>query len=185
MLRISFDNRDPDAVFAKKMEIEQLLSRDQISVNQSISITWLHNAMAEHMGVLVNALLAMSILMGLVGTLGLMATMSMNVIERTREIGVLKAIGATLKKICLLVIGEGLLVAIISIPFAFILGLFLSYYLGQLVGDIAFRTPLPLSPSHGALFLWLLIIIFGAIAATIYPAYRAVRNTTHQALSYE
>ena len=141
--------------------------------------------MAEHMGVLVNSLLAISILMGLVGALGLMSAMSMNVIERTREIGVLRAIGATPKKIRGLVINEGLLIGIISILIALGLSLLLSFYMGRLIGDMAFRTPLPLSVSSVAMMIWVLIIVAGSIAATMYPAGRAVKITTREALSYE
>ncbi len=185
MLRIAFDDRNPDAADAETIAIEQLLSRQHICVNQSIPVALLHNAMAEHMGVLVSSLLALSIMMGLVGALGLMSAMSMNVIERTREIGVLRAVGATLKKIGSLVVGEGLIAALISIPWACLPGLLLSYYLGRLIGEMAFRTPLALSISYGALAIWTFIIVAGSIVATIYPAIRAVRISTREALSYQ
>ncbi len=185
MLRISFENRAFENARTKTMEIENLLLREKISVNQSIPVSLLHNAMAEHMGVLVNSLLAMSILLGLVGALGLMSAMSMNIIERTREIGVLRAIGATPRKIRNLVINEGLLIGIISIPIAFGLSLLLSFYMGQLIGDMAFRTPLPLSVSSVAMMIWVLIIVAGSITATMYPAGRAVKITIREALSYE
>ncbi len=185
MFRISFENRDFENARIKTMDIENLLLREKISVNQSIPVSLLHNAMAEHMGVLVNSLLAMSILLGLVGTLGLMSAMSMNIIERTREIGVLRAIGATPGKIRNLVINEGLLIGIISIPIAFGLSLLLSFYMGQFIGDMAFRTPLPLSISSIAMMIWVLIIVAGSVAATMYPARRAVKITIREALSYE
>ncbi len=54
MIRISFENRGFENARMKTMEIENLLAREKISVNQSIPVSLLHNAMAEHMGVLVN-----------------------------------------------------------------------------------------------------------------------------------
>lgn len=185
MIRISYDNRSFENARRKTKEIENLLSRENISVAQSLPVSLLHNAMAEHMGVLVNSLLAISILMGLVGALGLMSAMGMNVIERTREIGILRAIGAQPKKIRNLVINEGLLVGIISILLAFSLSLPLSYCIGRLIGDMAFRTPLPLTVSSAAIMIWVMIILVGSIAATIYPAGRAAKITIREALSYE
>ena len=185
MFRISFENRGFENARKKTREIEALLLREKIAVYQSIPVSLLHNAMAEHMGVLVNSLLAMSILLGLVGALGLMSAMGMNIMERTREIGVLRAIGATPKKIRSLVINEGLLIGIISIFIAFCLSLLLSYYIGQFIGDMSFRTPLPLTVSSIAVLIWVLIIVAGSITATIYPAGRAVKITVREALSYE
>ncbi|UCD79942.1 MAG: FtsX-like permease family protein [Desulfobacterales bacterium] len=185
MIRISFQNRGFKNARMKTIEIENLLSRERISVNQSIPVSLLDNAMAKHMGVLVNSLLAISILMGRVGALGLMSAMSMNVSERTRVTGVLRAIGATPKKIRRLMINEGLLSGIISILTAFGLSLLLSFYMGQLIGIMALRAPLPLSVSSVAMMIWVLIRVAGSIAATMHPAGRAEKITTRQALSYE
>ena len=65
-------------------------------------------------GILVDLLLVMTILMALVGGLGLMGTMSINVIERTREIGVMRAIGAATRSIMQIIIVEGVLIGLIS-----------------------------------------------------------------------
>ena len=98
VLRISYDDRSKENAMRKNQEVETLLEREHISVSATIPVWLLHNAIAAHMKVLVNSLMAMAILMALVGTLGLMSTMSMNILERTREIGVMRAIGATPQK---------------------------------------------------------------------------------------
>ena len=109
----------------------------------------------------------------------------MNILERTREIGIMRAIGATPKKISALIVWEGLLIGSMSIFIAFALSLILSTYMGRLIGNMAFRTPLSLTISGLALGIWILIIILGSYAATLYPARRANKITTREALAYE
>ena len=123
--------------------------------------------------------------MALVGTLGLMSTMSMNVMERTREIGVMRAIGATPTKIRNLVVWEGLSIGVLSMVLAFLFSLLLSVFLGRMIGNMAFRTPLPLTISLLAGVIWIAIVVIGSYIATIFPARRANAITTREALAYE
>ncbi len=185
MLRVSYTDRSKENAMKKNREIEALLEKENISVSATIPVWLLHNAIAAHMKVLINSLMTMAILMGLVGTLGLMSTMSMNILERTREMGVMRAIGATPKKIRNLVVWEGLLIGALSIFIAIILSVILSTYMGRLIGNMAFRTPLSLTISTLALGVWILIIVIGSYAATLYPARRANKITTREALAYE
>ena len=111
--------------------------------------------------------------------------MSMNILERTREIGVMRAIGATPNKIRNLVVWEGLSIGALSIFIAIVLSIMLSTYMGRLIGNMAFRTPLSLTVSTLALGVWVLIIVAGSYVATIFPARRANKITTREALAYE
>lgn len=185
MLRIAFANRDRAFVKTKINEVENRLEREQIAVRSSVPVWLLHNAIAGHMRILINSLMAMAILMALVGTLGLLSTMSMNVMERTREIGVMRALGATPNRIRNLIVWEGLTIGAFSILLAFVLSLLLSTYLGQFIGNMAFRTPLSLAISPVALGIWVILIVVGSYLATLFPARRANRLTTREALAYE
>ncbi|MBY0434607.1 MAG: FtsX-like permease family protein [Cyclobacteriaceae bacterium] len=185
MLRIAYADRTKENAVRKNREVEALLERENISISAAIPVWLLQNAIAAHMKVLVNSLLAMAILMAFVGTLGLMSTMSMNILERTREIGVMRAIGATPTKIKNLIVWEGFFIGAMSIFLAVALSLILSTYLGRLIGNLSFRTPLTLTVSLLALGIWVLIIIVGSYVATLYPARRANKITTREALTYE
>ncbi|QIP13177.1 FtsX-like permease family protein [Spirosoma aureum] len=184
-LRIAFMDRNKAYAADKTRAVEKVLERDNIPVRSSVPVWLLHNAIAGHMKILINSLLAMAILMALVGTLGLLSTMSMNVMERTREIGVMRAIGATPRKIRNLIVWEGLAIGAISIVLAFGFSLLLSTYLGRFIGNMAFRTQLGLIISPLACSIWVGIIIAGSYLATLFPARRANKLTTREALAYE
>lgn len=185
MLRIAYADRAKENAVSKNRNVEALLEKENISAISTIPVWLLQNAIAAHMKVLVNSLMAMAILMALVGTLGLMSTMSMNILERTREIGVMRAIGATPKKIRNLIVWEGLFTGALSVFIAIIFALVLSTVLGRFIGNMAFRTPLSLTVSTVALAVWILLIIAGSYVATIFPARRASMITTREALAYE
>jgi putative ABC transport system permease protein len=185
MIRVAYEDRSNDNAMRQNRVVEALLEKEDVSVASTIPVWLLHNAIAAHMKVLVNSLLAMAVLMALVGTLGLMSTMSMNVMERTREIGVMRAIGATPQKIKSVVVWEGMIVGIISVGISFILSLILSTYMGRFIGNMAFKTPLSLTISLAGILAWVGIIIFGSYAATFFPARRAGKITTREALAYE
>lgn len=185
MLRIAYAERSKEYAYRKNKEVEELLEKEHISVSSIIPVWVLRNAIAAHMKVLVNSLIAMSIMMASVGILGLMSTMSMNVIERTREIGVMRTIGATPSKVNKLIVLEGLIIGGMSLFGAVALSLVLSTYLGRVIGDMAFRTPLTLSVSWPALIGWIILVGMGSYVATLRPARRANKITIRQALSFE
>jgi putative ABC transport system permease protein len=185
MLRVSYADRSKENAVRKNREVEALLEKENISISATIPVWLLQNAIAAHMKVLVNSLMAMAILMAFVGTLGLMSTMSMNILERTREIGAMRAIGATPTKIKNLIVWEGFFIGAMSIFLAVALSLILSTCLGRLIGNLSFRTPLTLTVSTLALGIWVFIIVAGSYIATLYPARRANKITTREALAYE
>ncbi len=185
LIRISYHDRARENARLKNRDVELLFENAGISVGSVVPVWLLHNAIAAHMKVLVNSLMAMAILMALVGSIGLMSTMSMNVLERTREIGVMRAIGATPDKIKKLIVWEGLLIGGLSIFAAFGISLLLSMFMGRFIGNLAFRTPLSLTISSLALAAWVVIIIIGSYLATLFPSRRANRITTREALAYE
>lgn len=185
MLRIAYQDRDHSNVVNKNKEVDKILETEQIPVSGSIPVWLVRNAVAAHMRVLVNSLIVLAILMALVGAVGLLSTMSMNVMERTREIGVMKAIGATPVKIQKMIISEGLLVGAFSVILAFITSLLLSYWMGRFIGNLSFRTPLSLNVSFAAVVMWVMIIVLGSLVATLFPARRANQISTREALGYE
>jgi ABC-type lipoprotein release transport system permease subunit len=99
--------------------------------------------------------------------------------------GVMRAIGATPARIRNLIVWEGLTIGILSVLLAFFVSILLSYFMGEFIGSISFRTPLTLTISTTAIVIWISIITIGSYLATIFPARRAIKVTTREALAYE
>jgi putative ABC transport system permease protein len=136
-------------------------------------------------GIVSTVLSAMALLMGLVGGLGLTGTMSINVLERTREIGVLRAVGAANGAIYQIIISEGLIIGM----FAWVLGVVLSIPLGLILctamGAAMLNTPLTFTFSWAGVGIWLLLVLMVASLASFSPARNAVRLTVREVLAYD
>ncbi len=135
--------------------------------------------------IIVYLLSAMGVLIAAVGALGLMGTMSINVLERTRELGVMRAIGASDGAVQRIVIAEGLLIGLLS----WLIGAALAFPAGaaisSAVGQVLFQVPLPYTFAGSGVALWLGIVAVLATLASFLPAWRASRLTVREVLAYE
>lgn len=181
-VRVALQNRG--RVDAVSRSIEQALARERVVVKVSITEAMFDDAQTGHVYILVFALIFMAIVMAVVGTLGLASAMSTSVIERTREFGVMRAIGATSRVVLRNVLSEGVFTGLLSWLIAIPLSIPLSTQVGNLVGSLSFRVPLPLSLSPVALGIWLAVVLAGAAAASAFPAQRAARLTVRETLAY-
>ncbi len=135
--------------------------------------------------VIVTLLLIMAVLMGGVGGLGLAGTMSLNVLERTREIGVMRAVGASDGAVLQIFMVEGVFIGLISwalsVPAAVLVGRWLS----DAVGMQFFNIPLTYRFSGRGVLIWLGVVVALAAFSTYFPAQRAVRLSVRETLAYE
>jgi putative ABC transport system permease protein len=175
---------DSRAADAASRSIEQALAREHIGVKVGITAGRFDNAQTGHVYILIYALIFMAMVMAVVGTLGLGSAMSANVIERTREFGVMRAIGATSRVVLRSVVGEGVFIGLLSWLAAIPLCLPLSAHVGRLVGSISFGMPLPLVLSPFAVEVWLAAVLIGSALASAFPAMRAARLTVRETLAY-
>lgn len=130
-------------------------------------------------------LLVMALLMAIVGGLGLMGTMSLNVLERTREIGVMRAIGASNGAVRGIILTEGVVVGLLSALVAIGLSFPLGRALGILVGEALFQLPLSYAVSGIGIIMWLIIVVVLSLVASFLPAHHASRLTVREVLAYE
>lgn len=135
--------------------------------------------------ILVTFLLVMALLIALVGGMGLMGTMSINVLERTREIGVLRAIGASDGSLMQIILLEGVLIGLISWVQASLLGWPIGRLMSDQIGLVFVDSPLVYGYSVRGALLWLLAAALISAVASFIPAHNAARLTVREVLSYE
>ncbi len=182
MLRLATSAGSQEARAAVIHAIEGALEQEGVSVEAVIPLAMLRTAMGDHVAVLVRMLLAMAALMVVVGMLGLGSTMGTSVLERTREIGVMKTIGATPGRIARLVVGEALVIGVSSWVVATALAVPLTALVGKTVGMLSFRVRLPMVMDPAAVASWLALVVVVAVVATLLPARRASRLTVWETL---
>jgi len=163
---------------------ERALDEAGIGVGRSMPLDRLHVAMTGHVEVPVAMMVAASALLALIGGIGLASMMTVNVLERTRELAVMKALGAVPAVILKVIVGEGVLIAAMSWVLALLLSLPLTRAVGSLGGKM-FGAPLPFTVSILAAAVWLGLVLAIAIAACAGPALRAARLVVREALAYE
>jgi len=166
--------------------VEKHFDRADIEVVNTFLVNDEREEIDAAFGILVVLLMIMTFILATVGSLGLTGTMSLNVMERVREIGVMRAFGASSKMISRIVIIEGLLIGLMSWILAIGLSLPISVFLARAIG-LSFMDyyPMPAATSPGGIFIWALIVIVISILASLFPALRAVRLTVTQVLAYE
>jgi putative ABC transport system permease protein len=134
---------------------------------------------------LVIFLLIMAVLTAFVGSIGLTGTMSINVLERTREIGVMRTIGAVDMVIMQSVIIEALVIGLITWLLAIGLSFPVSFLLLTIVGEAMMGSAMTLSFTPLGILLWLAVVIFLSVFASMMPARNAARLTINEVLAYE
>jgi putative ABC transport system permease protein len=135
---------------------------------------------------IVSALLVIvAIVLAVVGGLGLMGTMSINVLERTREIGVMRAVGAATWSILKIILFEGIFIGAISWLVGTLIAMPLSKLISDMVGQLLFSTPLDYAFSTSGTLLWLIMVMVLGAVASLLPALNAARLTVREVLAYE
>ncbi len=183
-VRIVLNEHDADTIAAVTGKIESALEAKDVRVKVFISETMLESATSGHVYIFIVALITTSLVMAVVGALGLMSSMGTSVIERTREFGVMRAIGAKSRTVLRNVISEGVFIGLMSWVIAIVISIPLSLVIGNTIGKQSFYVPLDLVVSPLGLGIWLLVIVLGSMAASAYPAWQASRLTIRETLTY-
>ncbi|HEV2928134.1 MAG TPA: ABC transporter permease, partial [Propionibacteriaceae bacterium] len=183
-LRIVTTRHDEPTRQAVADAVNRALTDVGIEVRSAASISRSEAISAGHLGPVILILLGVALPLGVVGAIGLASAMSANVLDRTREFGVMHAIGAPPKAVRRIVTAEGVFLALSSCLVAVIPTLGLTAVLGAGLGNLFFSAPLPYRISVPAILIWTAVVILSAVLATEAAATRASRLTVREALAY-
>lgn len=184
-LRVITGQHDQPSAQAVRRQLEELFGEKNIPIgNITLASEW-RAQQTSQTDVLVYFMLVMAVLTAVVGGLGLMGTMSINVLERTREIGVMRAIGASNGDIQWIVLVEGLVIGLLSWLSSIALSIPFTSVLTTGVGVAIFKAPLPVVYGLEGIFVWLFGTLIIAVLASALPARRASRLTVRDTLAYE
>lgn len=184
-LRVITDQHDALSQRRINDQLQALYKKRGVQVSSTqLSAEWI-DMQQDQTDIFVYFMLVMASLIAVVGGLGLMGTMSINVLERTREIGVMRAIGASNGDIQAIVIVEGLVIGLISWLFSIVLSIPITNALAFGVGMALLTSPMPAVYGLSGIFTWLAFTLLLATIASALPARRASRLTVRDTLAYE
>jgi len=183
--RLVTDKHDRPSQDAKAEELDRYFRDQGYKVRVAQAGRASLDTAVESLDILVVFLLIMAILTAVVGSMGLTGTMGMNVLERTREIGIMRAIGADDRAVMRTVIAEGLVIGIISFGMAIILSIPFTYGLSYIVSVAIFQTPIDVVFTYLGYAIWLGLVLVLSTLASILPARNAARLTIREVLAYE
>jgi putative ABC transport system permease protein len=151
-----------------KYPVAKVSNRKQFIDNQISGLTSTLN--------ILYVLLALSVI---VSVFGIVNTLVLTVFERTREIGMLRAVGMTRRQVRRMIRHESVITALIGGVLGIILGVVLGGLLAVRVQFIQFSLPV------GSLIVFAVLAIVVGVLAAIFPARRAARLNVLEALQYE
>jgi putative ABC transport system permease protein len=183
--RVVTDRHERPYQDAKAEELDKYLRDEGFKVRVAEAGRASLDTAVESLDILVVFLLIMAVLTAIVGSMGLAGTMGMNVLERTREIGIMRAIGADDRAVMRTVIAEGVFIGMISFGLAVILSIPVTYLLSTIVSLAIFETPIDVIFSYTGYAIWLGLVLALAALASILPARNAARLTIREVLAYE
>jgi putative ABC transport system permease protein len=184
-LRLVLDRNDPASIATVRAGLDRRLEEEGLRVAGSAAKSDGRYSFDQHMLMIYVFLLIMAALLAAVGGLGLTTTMSLNVLERRREMGVLRAVGASPPVVWLIVVAESLVIALASWAAAGLLARPVGRGLGEGLVSLMFSSGVDFAFDSRGLLVWLAVsLVLGAVASLL-PAWRACRRPVREAIAYE
>ncbi|MBU0644811.1 MAG: ABC transporter permease [Alphaproteobacteria bacterium] len=181
-LRVVNAARSPAEVEAVVDRVGQQIEAAGAGISLVVTGNLMDAAVSGHVNILIVLLLALGVLMAAVGFLGLTAAQGISVLERTREFGIIRAIGGQRRQIVTNLLTESLVIASISLPAAILVSIPLSTAINIIVGRMTFGMALPFTPDVCGMGEWAAVSLVGALVAGLPPAFNASRLSVRETL---
>lgn len=141
--------------------------------------------LADRFNLLSMVLSILSVVIASVGAIGLTGTMSMNVLERTREIGIMRAVGASDRAVRQVIVSEGVVIGGLAWLMGTLMSVPMSALMSYAIGKNLLGTGLVWTYALFAVGIWLIVVLSVSVLASRIPANNAVRLTVREVLAYE
>jgi putative ABC transport system permease protein len=186
LLLVRTGSSQPEVVDAVNIDLKDAYEARQMDVSIFDSGTTYgdREEADEQFAITITMLLALAIIVALVGGIGLMGSLSISVVERTREIGVMRAIGARSVTVMGMFVMEGILQGLLSWAIVVPISFFLGQPMAAALGQAMFDADLDYQYNLSAVLAWLVIILIISTLASILPARNATRISVQQSLAY-
>lgn len=183
-LMVGTIDHDAESQTRVARQLTEVFADRGMRITSTITQKTLQRTISDSLNIIVVFLVIMAGLLTAVGGIGLSGTMSINVLESTREIGVMRAIGASNASIYQIFIAEAVVVGLVSWVFGVVVSVPLSLMLTSALGA-ALEFALSFAYSFEGVIAWLLFVVVLSVAASLLPAYRAARVSVAEAIAYE
>jgi len=183
--RLVTEDHSADGQVAMEDRVNDVFRDLGFGISGISAVKVLVDEISEQLNLVIFVLLINAILIGIVGSIGLSGTLSLNVLERTSEIGILRAIGAHDRIVSRLVLYEGLFIGMASYMIAFALSFPLSIILGNLVNQVLFNAEASFKLNFVGYIVWFILVFVMSLIASLLPARNATRLTIREVLAYE
>jgi putative ABC transport system permease protein len=182
LVRTSSTNADFTADVTK--DLKDLFESKNMKVAESQTQAAQRTTNEWQFSIVTSMLLALSIIVAIVGGIALMGAISIGVIERTKEIGVLRAIGARSPMILGIFVMEGIFQGLLSWSASIPLSLLAARPVASALGHAMFGATLDYQYNWLAVLIWLCIILVISALASVLPARGAIRISVRDSLAY-
>ena len=146
----------------------------KLQTNRSSSTT-----SSQGLTTLLNLLYVLLSLSIVVSLFGIVNTLVLTVFERTRELGMLRAVGMSRRQVRRMIRHESVITALLGAAFGIPLGILLAALIGAAINFGTFTVPV------GTLIVFVIAAVIAGLIAAIWPARRAGKLNVLQALQYE
>jgi len=176
----------PDKAYVEAIitRLKELYNANNLDTDFSETLPAMRESANSQFGIVISMLLSLAVIVAMVGGIGLMGSLSISVVERTREIGVMRAIGARTGTMLGMFMLEGILQGLFSWAVAAPLSFGLGKPMANALGQAMFSANLDYAYNVRAVIVWLVIIVIISTLASILPARNATRISVRQSLAY-
>ncbi len=166
-------------------DIIDVLNGADIGFSSTSVIADFTESILDAFDIIVSLLLITATMIAIVGGLGLAGTMSLSVLERTREIGVMRSVGASTNTLRVMFVAEGALIGIMSAIISTVLGVASTAGFAYVLGLVIRERPWTFVFTASSVLYWFGIVLVVSAIASLLPAQRATQISIREAIAYD